>query len=117
MSKPRHAFCFAIGLSVWAVLLVGTAHARPDNMSQRQLIAQLTQTIAKVREMRGPSMARTNESENLSQLTQKINPKQVDDKTLMELGALVEPCDDPRRYSVGTSICDLGRRSKAAAPT
>ena len=115
MAKHREAFCFAIIASVWVVLLMGTEEPH-DNTCQKQLIAQLTETIAKVREMDGPSTARTNEAEHLSQLTKKINPEKVDDKTLADLVSLLDTSDDSVRGWVAGALGNLGPRAKVAVP-
>ena len=90
--------------------------SKNDNTPQKQLIAQLTETIAKLREMRGPSTARTNEAEHLSQITRKMNPKSVDDRTLADLISLLGTTDDSVRGWVAGALGNLGPRAKVAVP-
>jgi hypothetical protein len=87
-----------------------------DGMADTQMLKELQETILKLRKMGGPSMARTNTAERLSQLTEKIDPKEVDDKTLDDLVSLLDSPDDSVRFWVAASIGHLGPRAKGAAP-
>lgn len=116
MVKPGSKFCFAVIASAWIVLLSGAAHAKSDPMSKRQLTEQLTETIAKVRTGGPPSMDRTNAAERLADLTRKIDPKKVDDRTLADLVSLLDISDDSVRYWVARCLGNLGPRAKIAIP-
>lgn len=92
--------------------LTGRVYARDDGM----LLKQLQETMTKVRAMKGPSLARTNEAERLSDLTERIDPKKVDDKTLADLISLLSISDDSVRGWAATALGNLGPRAKAAVP-
>jgi HEAT repeat protein len=87
-----------------------------DGMDDAKILKDLQQTIAKVRTMSGPSMARTNAAEYLSRLTKEINPKKVDDKTLRDLVSLLNIPDDSVRLRVAGALGNLGPRAKMAVP-
>jgi hypothetical protein len=106
-------WCRSSSAAICAVLMValtGMANAKDDTM----LLKQLQETIAKVRTMKGPSMARTNEAEHLVKLTKRIDPKKVDDKTLADLIALLNTSDDSVRGWVAGALGYLGPRAKVA---
>jgi hypothetical protein len=94
------------------VMLNHMARASP----RTTLLTQLRETIRKVRTMSGPSMARTSAAEHLSQLTKKIDPNEVDDKTLADLVSLLDTSDDSVRGWVAGALGYLGPRAKAAVP-
>jgi hypothetical protein len=79
-------------------------------------LKDLRETIIKVRTMSGPSMARTNAAEHLSQLTRQIEPKKVDDKMLRDMVSLLNIPDDSVRLRVAGAMGNLGPRAKMAVP-
>jgi hypothetical protein len=81
-----------------------------------EILKNLQETIAKVRTMSGPSMARTNAAEYLSRLTKEIDPKKVDDKTLRDLVSLLNTPDGSVRGWVAGALGYLGPRAKMAVP-
>jgi HEAT repeat protein len=81
-----------------------------------KVLKDLREMIAKVRTMSGPSMARTNAAEALSQLTKNIDPKKVDDKTLRDLVSLLDTPDGSVRLRVAAALGNLGPRAKMAVP-
>jgi len=87
-----------------------------DGTDDAKILKGLQQTIAKVRTMSGPSMARTNAAEYLSRLTKEINPKKVDDKTLRDLVSLLNTPDGSVRGWVAGALGYLGPRAKMAVP-
>jgi hypothetical protein len=101
------AICIAL-----MVLISRTAGAQGDQM----ILKQLKDTMAIVRTSGPPSMARTNAAERLADLTSKVNPDRVDDKTLQDLVSLLDTSDDSVRYWVATSLGNLGPRAKIAIP-
>ncbi len=92
-------------------LLACMANATPPNA----LLSKFQETIAKVRTSER-SMARTNAAEHLSELARKIDPSEVDDKTLADLIALLDTWDDSVRVPVAISLGNLGTRARGAAP-
>lgn len=104
--------CAPLFWGAFMAVSIGAAHARNDAM----LLKQLRETIAKVQRMSGPSMARSNAAEHLSDLTEKIDPKRVDDKTLRDLVSLLDTSDDSVRAWVASSLGNLGPRAKPAVP-
>lgn len=102
------------------VILCAVLVAAPIGAAQERgvgtVLKQLRETIAKVRTMSGPSMARTNEAEHLVELTKQIEPKQVDYKTLTDLTSLLDITDDSVRGWVAGALGYLGPRARAAAP-
>jgi hypothetical protein len=99
-----------------AILLVTPAGAaRPKN--DAKLLKQIQETIAKIRAMEGPpSMARTNTAEHLYDLTGRVDPRQVDDKTLQDMGSLVETPDYSVVGWVAGALGNLGPRAVAVVP-
>jgi hypothetical protein len=90
--------------------------AMADGADDARILKELRETIAKVRTMSGPSMARTNAAEAISRLTKNINPKKVDDKTLRDLVSLLDTPDGSVRGWVAGALGDLGPRAKMAVP-
>jgi hypothetical protein len=89
------------------------------NKSQSQLEEEITRTIAKVRELSGPTIgvsnARAEAARQLAQLTKKIDPNEIDDQTLADLVSLLDTWDDAVRMEVALSLGNLGPRAKATA--
>jgi len=94
------------------VLQSGTAYGTGGPM----LMRQLKETIEKVRTGVPSSMARAKAAEHLADLTRKIDPKIVDDKTLADLVSLLDTPDDSVRGSVAAALGHLGPRAKSAIP-
>jgi|GEM_PF-5248290 len=94
------------------VLLTGVTRAK-DGTS---VLAQIQETILDVRMTKGPSMDRTNAAERLSQLTKRVAPNEVDDKTLADLVSLLDINDDSVRGWVAGALGYLGPRAKLAVP-
>ena len=90
--------------------------ARANGTDNARLLKQIQETISKIRTTSGPSMARTNEAEHLSRLTRRIDPKEVDDKTLEDIISLLDTPDDSVRGWVAGALGFLGARAKAAVP-
>lgn len=103
---PSVAVCAAL-----IAILAGAAHARDNGKHMKQL----TETIAQVR-MAKTIDARTDAAEHLANLTKKIDPKEVDDKTLADLVSLLDTSDDSVRFWVAASLGNLGPRARAAVP-
>lgn len=113
----RGSKCFALHVTAYVciVLLPGAAHAKGNPMTKRQLTEQLTITIAKV-QTSGPSMARTEAAQHLAELTRRVDPKKVDDKTIGDLVSLLDTSEDSVRYWVATCLGYLGPRARIAIP-
>ena len=79
-------------------------------------LKEVQETIARVQTTSGPSMARTNAAEHLAELTRKIIPKNIDDKTLADLVSLLDTPDDSVRAWVAAAIGNLGSRARTAGP-
>jgi len=90
--------------------------ARGDGADDTKTLKELRETITKVRTMSGPSTARANAAERLSQSTEKIDPKKVDDNTLKNLISLLDTNDNSVRVCVATALGHLGPRAKMAVP-
>src|SRR5215470_17102745 len=104
---------FSLLLVVCACLqLPGVAEAKHDG----QLVDQLQRVIADVRRVETPSSARHQSAERLSKITGKINPKEVDDRTLDDLLSLLDISDDSVRFWVAASVGELGPRARIAVP-
>lgn len=104
-------------LSVACVALIATAVSAGQPVGNTALLKRIQEAIASIRAMEGPpSMRRTNEAERLSNLTEKINPERVDDKTMRSLISLLNDApDDSVRLWVASAIGNLGPRAKSAA--
>jgi hypothetical protein len=112
MKKRWLSVSYLIVCAAWLVLPISLA----NGLDESKILKELQETIANVRAMSGPSMARTNAAEHLSELTKKIDPKKVDDKTLGDLISLLGISDDSVRGWVAGALGYLGPRAKAAAP-
>lgn len=99
-------------------LFMATTTCAAHSGSNAKLLRQIQETIAKIQAMKGPpSMARTNEAEHLSDLTEKINPEKVDNRTLNKLICLLDNApDDSVRLWVAAAIGNLGPRARPAVP-
>jgi len=62
------------------------------------------------------STARTAAAERLFALTGKMNPNDVNDKTIVDLMSLLAGSDDSTRYWAARSLGVLGPRAKIAVP-
>jgi hypothetical protein len=84
------------------------------------LLKQLQETTAKIREMSGPtigvSTARTRLAEHLPQITEKMDPASVDDKTLSDLTSLLDTWDQSVLSQVAAALGNLGPRARSAGP-
>lgn len=99
--------------AMWLVVPAGAARPKDD----ANLLKQIQETIAKIRAMKGPpSMARTDAAEHLSDLTKRINPAEVDDKTIEGMASLIDTSDYSVLGSVAGALGNLGPRAKAVAP-
>ncbi|HXM05618.1 MAG TPA: HEAT repeat domain-containing protein [Chthoniobacterales bacterium] len=87
-----------------------------NTTSHTRLLNEVRETVAMVQTTDGPSMARTNAAEHLADLTRKMNPKDIDDKTLAELVSLLDTPDDSVRAWVAAAIGNLGSRARTAGP-
>jgi hypothetical protein len=85
------------------------------NAENPMLTRQLQETIAKAR-TDGTLDARTHAAERLAELTRKVDPDDVDDKTLAEMVSLLDSPDDSVRAWVAVSLGYLGPRAKSAIP-
>lgn len=59
---------------------------------------------------------RTDAAQQLAELTEKVDPKTVDDTTIKELICLLDSTEDSVRLWIAASLGNLGPRAKAAAP-
>lgn len=100
---------FVCGTCLVALTVVATGS------DDAKMLRDLRETIVKVRTVRGPSMERTNAAEHLSQLTKKIEPQEIDDRTLDDLISLLDSTDDSVRAWVAAALGHLGGRAKPAA--
>src|SRR5947207_2738960 len=98
-------------VSAWILMLSGTAYATGDNVLQDEL----RQTMQKVREGK-TTATRTEAAENLSGITRRMDPRDVDDKMITDLTHLLDSADDSVRYWVARSLGNLGTRAKASIP-
>lgn len=105
-----------VSVTLCAVLMVlhpGTANGTGD----RILMRQLKETIEKVRTGVPSSIARTDMAQHLAELTRKIDPKMVDDKTLADIVSLLDTQDDSVRAWVAASLGNLGPRARISIPS
>jgi hypothetical protein len=75
---------------------------------------QLIEMMVKVR-LGQTAASRTEAAQQLAQLTRKIGSEKVDDRTLLELVALLYTSDDSVRGWVATALGNLGPRAREAA--
>jgi hypothetical protein len=79
------------------------------------LNAKLEEAVAKVRS--GDSRTtRTEAAEHLAELTHRVRPNSVDDKTIADMVSLLDIPDDSVRGWTAAALGHLGRRAKVAAP-
>lgn len=99
---------------MWLVTPAGAAHPKKDDS---KLLKQIRETIAKIRATKGPtSMARTDAAEDLSDLTSRIDPTDVDGKTLEHMASLLDTSDYSVIGWVAGALGNLGPRAKVVAP-
>jgi hypothetical protein len=84
-------------------------------MPKKLLKGQLSETMAKIRNGK-TSTSRTEAAEHLATLTRGLNPKKVDDSTLIEMLSLLDTQEDSVRAWVAASLGHLGPRAKVAVP-
>jgi hypothetical protein len=90
-------------------LPLATAHATDSALKKR-----LVEAIAKVKN--GETLKdRTDAAQHLSELTDGINPTEIDDSTLKKMVALLNSSDDSVRAWVAGSLGKLGPRAKGVA--
>ena len=97
-------------LCVMACLPLATTIATDATILKKQLL----ETIAKVKNGK-TSNDRTDAAEHLSELTDGIDPTQVDDSTLKKMVSLLHSSEDSVRAWVAASLGELGPRAKAIA--
>jgi hypothetical protein len=104
--KSVYLCCYVI-----AVCLLFCA-ADAENLT---LNTQLQESIAKIPTERTYS-ARAIAAQHLEQLTQNVDPEDVDDKTLAGLISLLDSPDDAVRAWTAVSLGHLGQRARSAIP-
>ena len=110
MPKHRYGLRYLTVL-VLLFLVANVVHASPDPV----LNAKLEEAIAKVRAETSP-MGRAEAAEHLADLTHRVKPDSVDDKTLTDMISLLDIPDDSVRLWTAGALGNLGRRAKTAAP-
>jgi hypothetical protein len=107
--------CFKSFFVVAVLVLVGSrfnnAYAKDNSM----LMCQLSKTLEKVRAGKSVTI-RTNAAERLSNIAHDVDPKLVDDKTLLDIVSLLDTHEDSVRFWVAGALGNLGPRAKAAVP-
>jgi HEAT repeat protein len=83
--------------------------------SDPKLMKQLAETIAKVRTSE-VSVTRREAAERVTELTRKIDPDEIDDKTLGDLVSLLDSWDDSVVDAAAVSLGNLGPHAKSAVP-
>ena len=111
MFRFRMKLRYAAITSSLILAVCGTVCSRDDTVSARQM----ERAVANVRTGK-TSTARTEAAEHLAQLTRKMNPKQIDDKTVFDIVSLLDTSEDSVRYWVARSLGNLGPRAKVAIP-
>lgn len=102
-------------LFLGAVCLLSVT-AMANEMDETKALKELQETISDVRKMSGPSKPEANPAEHLARLTEKIDPKKVDDRTLDEMVSLLDTSNDFVRAWVAVALGNLGPRAKVAVP-
>lgn len=97
-------------VTVFAVLcaIVAMAHAKDCQIRLRREIQEIRS--------HGQTAARTEAAERVEQLTKKMRPSDVDDKTFSDLVSLLDIPDDSVRAWIAAAIGNLGPRAKPAVP-
>lgn len=95
---------------------MGQVTTMANGIDETKTLKELQETISDVRKMSGPSKPGANAAEHLSQLTEKIDPKKVDDKTLDDMVSLLDTSNDFVRFWVAAALGHLGPRAKVAVP-
>lgn len=94
------------------VLPIAMANGTDDTRT----LKEIQETISDVRKISGPAKPGANAAEHLSQLTEKIDPKKVDDKTLDDMVSLLDTSNDFVRFWVAAALGHLGPRARVAVP-
>jgi hypothetical protein len=109
MINCQSVYRFLVILGVLVCLALGTANAT-DSMLKKRLM----ETIAKVKN--GETLKdRADAAQHLSELTDGIDPTEIDDSTLKKMVSLLNSSDDPVRAWVAGSLGKLGPRAKSVA--
>jgi hypothetical protein len=103
---------FSIAIFCTMLILSGETANATDSPA---LIVQITETIPQVRTGATVNI-RTDAAQHIADLTRKIDPAAVDDKTLADLVSLLDASDDSVRFWVAGSLGNLGSRAKLAIP-
>lgn len=112
MLKPLHkSFSLAV-CGVMLAALSGIVFAGDDAIELKQIQDAIPQVAA----MKGQYLDQTDTGKHLAELTKKINPNKVDDRTLENLESLLDSTDDLVRYWGAISLGNLGPRAKPAVP-
>ena len=110
MAKRNYSLrCF--GVLALTFIAATTVYAATDTA----LNARLEETIAKVRAAQSTNV-QAEEAEHLAELTHRVNPTSVDDKTVADMISLLDIPDDSVRGWTAAALGHLGHRAKAAAP-
>lgn len=90
---------------------VNIVHASTDTV----LNANLEESIAKVRAS-DSAVARAETAEHLAEVTARVKPNSVDDKTIADMVSLLDIPDDSVRGWTAAALGHLGGRANVAVP-
>jgi hypothetical protein len=109
---PRFQYGLRYFILFALMFIMGSmGHAATDPV----LNARLEEAVAKVRSGDSPT-TRTEAAEHLAELTHRVKPNSVDDKTIADIVSLLDIPDDSVRAWTAAALGHLGRRAKVAAP-
>ncbi len=93
------------------LMVSSQAYAQGGEMFMRNL----STSIVKVREDASP-VVRTEAAKHLFELTKGVDPKLVNDETIVNIANLLDNADDSVRYWIARCLGNFGPRAKFVAP-
>ncbi|MFI4968351.1 MAG: hypothetical protein ACHQAU_06435 [Gammaproteobacteria bacterium] len=112
MLEQRYKLFSVVVCSMLFAPLSSAAYSRDETVSLKQVQEAVTQVAT----MKDQVLWQSGTGPNLDNLTKRIDPKKVDDKTLEDMESLLDSDNDLIRYWGAIAIGNLGPRAKPAIP-
>lgn len=112
MLKGLRKTCSVAVSGVLLAALTATAHSRDETVT----LKQVQEAVAQVATMKDQALWQSDTGPDLDDLTKRIDPKKVDNKTLEDMESLLDSGNELIRYWGAIAIGNLGPRAKPAVP-